>query len=470
MSGFVPNGYFVDKAGTTVEIYDASARALAAANALEIAEGREKIAELTEENAALTSNMDGILSADYELVAGKNYVPVGELVSGKRFAFPSAGTVGQLIYINDYANKNLITAAVNAGEAYRIKASSGNDDRYNSAYAIADADGICIAFHREEGGGYNVYDNVVMPEGAVTLYAQAAINQDNPSIEKIVADPENSEYVNKTRKDIEAKLAKEHKARFDDSYLYISYSSVSGAGASINTAEMYGYCAKQGFNALKGDVRPTSDGGVIMCHDAGFTFDENGDITKYDADNCTLISSLTEAECLALKHAGTGNYVCNLETYIRICKKYGKIAYITIRDEQIAEVVVPVMYALLDKYRMRTRCIINSFTVASLEAVRAIDSDIMLSRVSTYSEGSSGITTAFVDSAINLGNCRIAIFCFGSSSTDVTVIDNSADAIAYALANDVRVDSGQVGEGISNDDLMARGICGAQMVVVPNLD
>lgn len=49
MSEFVPNGYFVDKAGTKVEIYDASARALAAANALEITEDRKKIAALTEE-------------------------------------------------------------------------------------------------------------------------------------------------------------------------------------------------------------------------------------------------------------------------------------------------------------------------------------------------------------------------------------------------------------------------------------
>jgi lysophospholipase L1-like esterase len=49
MSEFVPNGYFVDKAGTKVEIYDASARTLAAANALEITEDRKKIAAITEE-------------------------------------------------------------------------------------------------------------------------------------------------------------------------------------------------------------------------------------------------------------------------------------------------------------------------------------------------------------------------------------------------------------------------------------
>ena len=37
--------------------------------------------------------------------------------------------------------------------------------------------------------------------------------------------------------------------------------------APINTAEHYYLAAHLGFNAIKGDVRITADGGLIMCHD-----------------------------------------------------------------------------------------------------------------------------------------------------------------------------------------------------------
>lgn len=77
MSEFVPNGYFVDKAGTKVETYDASARSLAASNALEIAEDRKKIAKLTEEIDALKpittkiATIAGAYDSSFALVGAK---------------------------------------------------------------------------------------------------------------------------------------------------------------------------------------------------------------------------------------------------------------------------------------------------------------------------------------------------------------------------------------------------------------
>lgn len=362
--------------------------------------------------------------------------------------------------------------------------------KLNASLFLYDADGVIIGEHMLVAG----FAHFVTPPNAVNMnFHIASWTTKHPGVEPQVMiwktdsdaslpnfipyNPDASVegvilpklQVTKYEKDAENILAMK-KALFDGSFNYIAYSKIDNDGGSINTAEHFVHCANLPFDMLKGDVRPTADGGVIMCHDAGFTLNDNGNIVSFNADNCTLIANLTEAECLALKHAATGNRVCNLETFLRICKKNGKIAYITIRDEHIADVVAPVMMGLLDKYRMRTRCVVNSFDVASLQAVRNLDEHIMLSRVCYFANGTEGISKAFVDAAIALGNCRVAIFCFSSSSEDVTVLDNSAEAIAYAIENDVRVDCGQVGAGISIDDVLARGVVGAQMVVAPDIN
>ena len=57
---------------------------------------------------------------------------------------------------------------------------------------------------------------------------------------------------------------------------YISYSRLFEDAGSVNTAEHYRYCGSLPFTSIKGDIRPTIDGGIIMCHDPGFTLDENG--------------------------------------------------------------------------------------------------------------------------------------------------------------------------------------------------
>ena len=256
-----------------------------------------------------------------------------------------------------------------------------------------------------------------------------------------------------------------NKARFDDSFNYIAYSSVTGSEGSINTAEHFRWAAKQGFTALKGDVRPTSDGKLIMCHDAGFTLNSNGNIVSYNAENSTVIRSMTEAECLALTHANTGNPVCSFETYIRICKTYGKIAFITIRNEYMEE-VVPAMFEVLDKYSMRTRCIVNSFTEASLRAVRAVDNGIMLSLVTLFE---AVPTLDNMNTVKSLGNCLLSVFVFPSEN-GFSYLEQGAEALAYARENDIRIYSGQTGNANEVDTLLQYGITGTQMTVVPNFD
>lgn len=311
------------------------------------------------------------------------------------------------------------------------------------------------------------------------------------------------------------------KARFDSSFNYIAYSSVTGSEGAINTAEHYTWAAKQGFTALKGDVRPTFDDELIMCHDAGFTVsvdnlsvdnsegflvnDEDGTryngtiyLTKYNAGtgecrkviydeekktytltpntidvtsagsvvfdaytdkgqqvyvittriyddngkyigkektyyahpNTFAIRKLSKAQCLALQHLGTTNHICDLDTFIRICKKYGKIAFITIRDEYIQDVVVPKMFDTLDKYSMRGQSIINSFTFDTLEKVKNADSRIMLSNVLGARKY---LSTAYITNALELGVCLIN--CVDSAKENGFKIMGPGDS---AEANEAR--------------------------------
>ena len=272
------------------------------------------------------------------------------------------------------------------------------------------------------------------------------------------------------------------KARFDNQFNFIAYSHLSTGATDgpINSAEHFYYCAKAGgFTSLKGDVRPTSDGKLIMCHDDGYTFDGDGKIIAYNSSNNTKINTLTEAQCKALVFAeqydGKDCHPTDFETYVRICKKYGLIAFATVRDEQIASVVAPEVLRILRLYRMVDRAIINSFTRESLEVFRAMDSGIMLSNVMTHNQAP---TTENVDFAYSLGNCLINLFDVpvqsdGSGRNWELILDDVltsyASVLEYARSKNILVYEAQTGNA-GTDVIMKHGIMGTQMYMIPEYD
>lgn len=260
------------------------------------------------------------------------------------------------------------------------------------------------------------------------------------------------------------------KARFDGQFNYVAYSAINGVGKDQDSREFFLWAAKQEFTALKGDIEVTSDGKLIMCHDAGFTFDDTGLVTTYDSTNATAIHDMTEEECLALQYARYSGYVCGFEEYVRICKKYGKIAWITVRNHYVAE-YVPELLRVLRKYGMVKQCIISGYPSATpLQAVRAADQNIMLAYVLGKS---ADITTDNIDLAISLGNMLICGFNFTTYSTtdDVpTKLAGSLAAIEYAHDNDIRVYECQVGSMEVADKLMEYGITGAQIMFNPSFE
>ena len=250
---------------------------------------------------------------------------------------------------------------------------------------------------------------------------------------------------------------------------FIAYSRIKNDKGPVNTAEHYRYVGSLPFTSIKGDVRPTSDGGIIMCHDAGFTLDENGRVTKFDKLNNTPILEMTTAQCLALEHAKQydGHYckVVDVETYIRICKESGKAPFVTVRNEEI-ESVAPTILKLLEKYDLIESSVINSFTVSTLEIFRELCPEIRLSRVIGLLRPAD---RSDVDIVIKLQNCILNCFHFTSSdsTSGLEAMDASADAIAYAAANGVDVYQAQVSDEVDINYLIERGISGAQVLYAP---
>jgi len=246
---------------------------------------------------------------------------------------------------------------------------------------------------------------------------------------------------------------------------YIAYSRIDkGDQGSINTQEHLRYCASLPFTTLKADVQPTSDGGLVLCHDTGFTFKE-GKIVAFNKEDNVPIYDLTTKQCLELKHSATYNgkhcKITDFETYIRICKEFDKWAFITVRDQHIDEVIAAVM-PVLEKYGWVQNSIINSFTVSTLEAFRAACPEIKLSYVLQLNKP---VTREYVDTAVRLGNCIVTSFHFRVSDTQTgwNTMEASKDGIAYASSKGVRVYQAQVAEGVDVEKLKDYGYSGAQM-------
>lgn len=212
--------------------------------------------------------------------------------------------------------------------------------------------------------------------------------------------------------------------------LNIAYSSIGRK--PINTLEHFADAAANfGYNALKCDVRPTSDGELICCHDAGFTFDGNGYITTYDSSNQTVIHDVTAATCLGYSFK-TGEHPCLVGDYLDVCRTHGKVAFVTIRDEYM-DVVIPKLLEELRIHNMTHATIINCMTYGSLVTWRTHDKDVMIN----YTLGAgANITQEQIDRAIGLGYCSLC--GFGLTSSTMSTPSNTCD-FEYARENGIRL-------------------------------
>ena len=227
----------------------------------------------------------------------------------------------------------------------------------------------------------------------------------------------------------------------------------------INTEEHFRFASALGFNALKGDVRLTKDGELVMSHDAGYTLDADGHLTEnYNSSNSTPWRSVNMVDIQSLTFPG-GQPVCPFETYLQVCVETGKIAYITLRDEDIMETVTKVVETLR-KYDMVDRCVINSYTMQTLETVRLFSRSIPVSMVISHMANATMNDVAKVQ---NLGNSILTTFYYPDEN-GATTLQTDKPVLDYAHTNGVVVHTAQVKDATEYNTCLKYGIKGFHLL------
>lgn len=288
------------------------------------------------------------------------------------------------------------------------------------------------------------------PEGigaASTSDLQSAVNQLNNSMNAAIAAATNFDD------------------RFDGKFMHIAYSYVAGGGAT-NSREHYLHCAQNDYDAVKTDLRLTSDNQLVCCHDAGLTFNDSGYIVSYDSSNNTIIHNLTKSQFLGYtfntQYSGEHCHTCDLETYLNICKTYGKIAYINIRGEYITETVTALIAALKNASFGMENVIVNSFTMDALTAVRAAEPKLYLSLVIDPFTASE--RTNALNYAQTTGACQICLYYSnGSHTLDEMTADSAISGwISDCIAAGIRLVGAQANDAGDADTLISIGAAGVQ--------
>lgn len=250
------------------------------------------------------------------------------------------------------------------------------------------------------------------------------------------------------------------------SSLLIGYADGTPIKTFINTQEHFLTAVRLGFDALKADMQITSDGKVILCHDAGFTFDSNGRITYFDSGNYTPISSLTYEQIMSFEYGydyylnGIYSKVCDLETFLQICCEYNIIPYLTLRSYNTEETAQEAL-RLLKKYNLTTKAIINSYGGIRMGAtMRALDKDVWVDY--TLNDGTY-LTRDIVDSVISMGNASINMNVIKEDAWSQIDSERTQDAILYAKEKKVRVGCTPINNVADFRKMLSRGYCHGQV-------
>lgn len=326
-----------------------------------------------------------------------------------------------------YATGSSRIGVYNSSKAFMASSTAGviTDTAYYLQFPVKDGDGNVTQFtvSKPSAGYIRICTNtsVIGSNPVLTINEEIAYEVGygtklNPQIKV-----DNSQIINAPTKNCWSILPNEH--------LNICYSNINRK--PINTIEHFIDAATNfGYNALKCDVRPTSDGELVCCHDTGFTFDGNGYITTYDSSNQTAIHNVTAETVLGYSFK-TGEHPCLVGDYLDVCRKYGKVAFITIRNEYM-DVVIPKLLEELRIHNMTHSAIINCMTYNSLVQWRELDKSVMINYTLNFGVA---IDQTQIDRAVGLGYCSLCGFSLSSSAAAP-----SADCdFEYARANGIRL-------------------------------
>ena len=361
---------------------------------------------------------ESIITNVAEIAVGDNITILGSTsVSNKSISGTGSVTEEQ---DSTYFVTNEIEVSEN--KWYMLTASAGYGKAY---YAIYDASHNVITVSRSPGGAVTTIANKMVYTPARSKYIRIA-------------------YISNVTDGLIAlcdslKIRKRNTPEWWGKFIEISYSSIGIA--ATNSLETYISAGHFGFPVCKGDVRPTSDDKLIMCHDAGFTFDGNGRITTYSAGNSTAIRSLTHDQCMEFEFderatATENNHyqkVTDIDGFLDVCKQYNMIAFVTVRDEYI-DVVCAEVLAALKRHSMMERAIINGYTPKTLTLMRMMSDSIPLSFIMN---NDFALSEAVVNRFATFGNSAITLV--SNPSNMRTYLSGIESAIDYALSKGVSI-------------------------------
>lgn len=227
-----------------------------------------------------------------------------------------------------------------------------------------------------------------------------------------------------------------------------------------NSAIHFLEAVRQGFHGMKADMRLSRDGEVILCHDAGYTFDAAGNITRFSREDFTAIHDLTAEEISRLRFAVPFNGVswkpCTLGEMLHICRENDRIAYLTVRDEPWRPEVAEHMVELLHRFDMTGRTIINLYPPPQFEAVKLIDGLCPGLQYCHTLKPDTPLTAGLIDDSAAAG-CRIICVC--------GITDGGFDPslVRYAADAGVRIWCWGLKTQEELKDAVARGTSGFQM-------
>ena len=118
----------------------------------------------------------------------------------------------------------------------------------------------------------------------------------------------------------------------------IAHRGLSGLEVE-NTDSAFIEAGKRSYYGIESDVRKTSDGKFIMCHDETLSRISGKDIV---VENTTL-DELLKVELFAKKEGKSVEKLSTLESYIAICKEYDKQAILELKsnftEQEIANMI-----------------------------------------------------------------------------------------------------------------------------------
>ncbi|MBR4674623.1 MAG: hypothetical protein IKP00_09175 [Victivallales bacterium] len=246
--------------------------------------------------------------------------------------------------------------------------------------------------------------------------------------------------------------------------LYSVVSNFHGKGRVWGNTEMhFRKGVEEGFDAFKADMRLSSDGEIVLCHDEGFTYDDNGRITRFDKNNYEAIHDMPLEKILKLEYniPFQGQYLhpCTLDAMLAVCAEHGKTAYLTFRPEAWREDIAKRLAELLVKHNMQHRTIINMFLGENVaRTTKQVVTKYIPGLVFCHTQrGNVPLTKELIDASATEG---YQIICLYYKDQIDTI---TPELCQYAADKGIRIWCWAVGSKETAAASIAKGVSGFQM-------